>query len=54
MVSPMKAKYRKGSRFTGENGDFNFGNAEFEEVGRQQAAMHIQLLMEQFQSMGRK
>lgn len=33
MVSPMKANYRRKGRFAGENDDFHFGNAEFEELG---------------------
>lgn len=40
MILPMKAEYRRKSRFTGEN-DYYFGNTEFEELRRQQVAMHV-------------
>ena len=53
MVSPIKAKYRRRSRFTRENADFYFRNGEFEEVVRQ-VAMQSQLLMGQSQSLERK
>lgn len=54
MILPMKAEYRRKSRFTGEN-DYYFGDTEFEELRRQQVAMHVQLLMEQlFQSVGKE
>ena len=53
LVSPVRAKYRRRSRFVRENADFHFENGECEEV-RRQVAMDSQLFMGQFQGLGRK
>lgn len=44
LVSPVKTKYRRRSRFVRKNAGFHFENDECDEVGRQGAG-HSQLLM---------
>ena len=53
MASPIKAKQRRRSKFAGENGDFHFGSAEFDDLGRHQVVMQTPLLREQLQSSGK-